>query len=257
MEEMAMRVAVISDTHGNLLALDAVLADLDASGPYDEVVMAGDFAFGGPFPSECIERIRTSSFRAVRGNTDEFIVEVATNGAYQAQGVEDGQRHTAAQIEIDRWVAERLTGEQVDYLAGLPLRITISDQEDVLSLAVVHSTPWSTHPRVEEVAPVDVARRVVDESGARAVAYGHIHVQFQRRLNGRLLVAVGSVGLPFDGDQRAAYAVVTSSDTGWLIDFHRVAYNVDLAVDQILRSGVPSASGFAETLKVAAPRSAP
>ncbi len=246
-----MRIAVISDTHGNLLALDAVLDELDAE-PVDEIVMAGDFAFGGPFPSECIERVRERNLRAVRGNTDEFIVEVATAGARPAKAVEAVQRHGPLQIEIDRWAAERLTEDQIDYLAALPLQITIPDRESG-PLAVVHATPWSSHPPVGADAPEAVARRMLDASGDRALGYGHIHVQYQRRIDGGLLAAVGSVGLPFDGDQRAAYAVFTSAGDGWNVEFCRVPYDVDAAIEQVLRSGVPNAEGFAATLRSASP----
>lgn len=247
-----MRIAVISDTHGNLLALDAVLADLDSAGPLDEIIMAGDFAFGGPFPAECIERIRERGLRAVRGNTDEFIVEVATVGARPAREVEAGQRHGPLQIEIDRWAVERLTEDQIDYLAALPLQITIPNP-DSGPLAIVHATPWSSHPPVSAGAPEAIARRMLDASGGRALGYGHIHIQYQRRLDGRLLAAVGSVGLPFDGDQRAAYAVFTSTGDGWDVDFRRVSYDVDAAIDQVLRSGVPNAAAFATTLRSASP----
>lgn len=247
-----MRIAVISDTHGNLLALDAVLADLDSNGPLDEIIMAGDFAFGGPFPAECIERVREQGMRAVRGNTDEFIVEVATDGSRPAQIVESGQRHGPQQIEIDRWAGERLTGDQIDYLAALPLQITIPAPEGG-SLAIVHATPWSTHPPVGAGAPEADARQMLDEGGGQALGYGHIHVQYQRRVDGRLLVAVGSVGLPFDGDRRAAYAVFTSTESGWDVEFRRVSYDVEAAIEQVLRSGVPNAAGFAATLRSASP----
>lgn len=247
-----MRIAVLSDTHGNLLALDAVLADLDSAEPLDEIIMAGDFAFGGPFPAECIERIRERGLRAVRGNTDEFIVEVATDSARPAQNVEGGQRHGPQQIEIDRWAVDRLTGEQIDYLAALPLQITISGP-DCGPLAIVHATPWSTHPPVGDGAPEAAARQMLDAGSGRALGYGHIHVQYQRRVDGRLLAAVGSVGLPFDGDRRAAYAVFTSTADGWEVEFRRVSYDVDAVIEQVVRSGVPNAAGFAATLRSASP----
>lgn len=247
-----MRVAVISDTHGNLFALDAVLADIDATGPFDEVIMAGDFAFGGPRPAECIERIRERGYRAVRGNTDEFIVEVATGGARPATGATEAQRHGPPQVAIDRWVAERLTPAQMDYLASLPLAVTVPGDGGA-ALTVVHATPWSSHDTVLPDAPDDLARRALDAAGTAALAYGHIHVQYERRLDGRLIAAVGSVGLPFDGDPRAAYAVFTSTADGWSVAFRRVAYDVEAAIAATLQSGVPNAEGFAATLRAARP----
>lgn len=245
-----MRVAVISDTHGNLFALDAVLADIDATGPFDEVVMAGDFAFGGPFPAECVARIRERGFRAVRGNTDEFIVEVATDGARPATGATEAQRHSPAQIATDRWAVERMTAEQIEYLAALPLSLTIPDERGE-ALTVVHATPWSSHDVLAPDAPDDLVAQVLDAAGTAALAYGHIHVAYERHLNGRLLAAVGSVSLPFDGDQRAAYAVFTRTADGWSVDLRRVAYDVDAAIEATLRSGMLNAEGFAATLRTA------
>jgi predicted phosphodiesterase len=243
-----MQVAVISDTHGNLPALEAVLAELDATGAYDEIVMAGDFAFGGPFPAECIEVIRERGFQAVRGNTDEFLVEQATGGARPAHAVEPHQRHGPAQQAIDRWVVDRLTPEQIEYLASLPLLVDVPDTRGE-ALAVVHATPWSTHPVLEPDAPRQLAAEVLDAAGTLVLVYGHIHVQYERRLEGRLIAAVGSVGLPADGDQRAAYGVVTSNVDGWSVEFHRVAYDVEEAIAATLRSGVPNGGGFAATLR--------
>lgn len=247
-----MQVAVISDTHGNLPALDAVLAEIDATGPYDEIVMAGDFAFGGPFPAECIERIRERGIPAVRGNTDEFVVELATHGARPAQNVEPRQRHGPVQQAIDQWVAEQLTAEQIDYLADLPLQVTIPDQRGE-AMTVVHATPWSAHPMIYEDAPEDLVREVLDATGGVVLAYGHIHLQYQRSLNGRLLVAVGSVGLPFDSDRRAAFAVFTSTVNGWSAEFRRVAYDVERTVEAALSRGVPNAENFAKVLRAARP----
>ena len=249
---MGMQVAVISDTHGNLPALEAVLAELDATGPYDEIVMAGDFAYGGPFPAECVELIRERGFRAVRGNTDEFIVEMATGGARPAYAVEEHQRHSAAAQEIDRWIVDRLSRAQVEFLADLPLQVNVPDTRGE-SMAVVHATPWSSHPPLLQDAPLALARDVLDAAGTLVLVYGHIHVQYERRLNGGLIAAVGSVGLPFDGDQRAAYAVVTSNVDGWSVGFRRVAYDVEAAIAATLRSGVPNADGFAATLRHGSP----
>ena len=246
-----MRIAVISDTHGNLLALDAVLADLDSAAPVDEIIMAGDFAFGGPFPVECVDRVRERACGPCAG-TPMSSSSRSLPGARPAQNVEASQRHNPAQVDIDRWAAERLTRDQIDYLAALPLQITIPGPAGG-SVAIVHATPWSTHRPVTANAPAEVARRMLDTSGAQAFGYGHIHVQYQRRIDGRLLAAVGSVGLPFDGDRRAAYVVFMSVRDGWDVGFRRVGYDVDAAIKQVLDSGVPNAAGFAATLRSALP----
>ena len=248
-----MRVAVISDTHGNLPALEAALAAIDRESA-DLVVMAGDFAFGGPWPAECIELIRARNIPAVRGNTDEFLVEVATGGARPAQVDDPRLRHldNPALAERYRWCAARLSAAAVEYLANLPLRYTVPAPTGA-ALTVVHATPWSTHPVVPPSASREQVRELLDRAGGAALAYGHIHVQAQWELDGRLVVAVGSVGLPFDGDQRAAYALLTWDGTRWQVAFRRVAYPVERTIAALRASDMPGADAQVRVLETARP----
>ncbi|MCX2727267.1 metallophosphoesterase family protein [Thermomicrobium sp. 4228-Ro] len=249
-----MRVAVISDTHGNLPALEAVLAELDQLGP-ERIVMAGDFAFGGPWPAECIEAIRQRGIPAVRGNTDEFLVEVATGGARPAQVDDPRLRHldNPALAERYRWCAARLSADAVAYLADLPLRYTVPAPTGA-ALTVVHATPWSAHPVIAPPsAPREQIQELLDRAGGAALAYGHIHLQAQWRLDGRLVVAVGSVGLPFDGDQRAAYALLTWDGTRWEVEFRRVSYPVERTIAALRTSDMPGAEVQVRVLETARP----
>ena len=234
-----MRIAMISDVHGNLHAFDAVLADVDKSGPFDEVIYGGDLVFNGAFPSECVDRLRASGCRAVRGNTDEFVVEMARNGDYETSITSEEQRHSPSLKLLDRWANERLTSEQIDYMATFPLRIDISGP-DGNRLTIVHATPWSAHPAVLPDSDEDTAKKMLDAAEAQTVAYGHIHVQYRRELGGRILCAVGSVGAPFDHDPRAAYAVLTNSGNGWDVEFHRVEYDVEAAAAGLMASTLPN-----------------
>ncbi|MCX7624451.1 MAG: metallophosphoesterase family protein [Thermomicrobium sp.] len=248
-----MRVAVISDTHGNLPALEAVLEDIERLGP-DRIVMAGDFAFGGPWPAECIDEFRRRGIPAVRGNTDEFLVEVATGGARPAQVGDPRLRHldNPALAERYRWCAARLPAEVIDYLAELPLRYTVPVPTGA-ALTVVHATPWSAHPPVPATASREEVAALLDAAGGAALAYGHIHVQAEWQLNGRLVVAVGSVGLPFDGDQRAAYALLTWDGERWRVEFRRVRYPVERTIAALRASDMPGAEAQVRVLETARP----
>lgn len=251
-----MRIALISDPHGNLRALDAVLAEVDQSGPWDEVIMGGDFALGGPMPGQCVDRIRARGWRAVRGNTDEFIVEVATGSSALVSITEERQRHGPVSGADDPrlvWTTGQLDQEQIEYLASLPLQIDI-DGEQAGRLTIVHATPWSAHPAIRADASLATVQELFDRAnGASALAYGHIHVQYERDVDGRLLAAVGSIGLPFDGDQRAAFAELHTEDGRWQVTFRRVAYDVDSAIQDALSSGNPNGETFAQTLRTARP----
>jgi len=243
-----MRIAMISDAHGNLHGLDAVLADLDQNGPYDEVVYGGDFAFRGVYPAEVIERIRGRGYRAVRGNTDELLVEMARDGDYQLSITDESQRHTPALQLFDRWALERMTIDQVDYLADLPLRIDIAGPDNA-RLTIAHATPWSAYVTVLPDAPEEAARKMLDEPNATCAAYGHIHHAYRRAIDDRLLTSVGSVGAPMDGDWRAAYVVLTNDGQGWDVEFRRVPYDIDAAEASLLASTLPERETIASELR--------
>jgi predicted phosphodiesterase len=248
-----MRVAVLSDTHGNLLALEAVLEAIEQDSP-DLVVMAGDAAFGGPWPAECIDFLRQRGIPAVRGNTDEFLVAVAT-GRPPATPVEDPRLdHLASSALAARyaWCVERLRSEQIDYLASLPLRFVVPAPTGA-ALVIVHATPSSPHPVVPPDAPSERLRALLDESGGAALTYGHIHQQARWQIGSRLVVAVGSVGLPFDGDQRAAYALLEWNGTSWSARFQRVPYPVERTIQALEHSGMPGAETQIRVLQTARP----
>jgi predicted phosphodiesterase len=246
-----MQIAMISDVHGNLHAFDAVLADLDASGPFDEIIYGGDLVFNGALPSECVDRLRERGYRAVRGNTDEFVAEMARSGNYHTSVTDDVQRHTPALQSLDRWAIERLSPDQIDYLAGWPLRIDL-DGPDGARLTICHATPWSAHETVFPDASNETANKMLESADSSAVAYGHIHVQYRRDVGTRLLCSVGSIGAPFDGDPRAAYAVLSNSGQGWSVEFRRTAYDTDAAAATLLASTLPNREMVAAGIRTGA-----
>jgi predicted phosphodiesterase len=233
-EVHAMRIAIISDTHGNLHAFDAVLAELDTTGPYDATLMGGDIAFGGPFPNECIHRVLERGFPSVRGNTDQMIVD-ALSGA--------GDAHST-------WVLDQLDEESLAFLQSLPVQHEVQ-ADDSQSLGLVHATPWS----IWEVMMPDEGdvgfRRMLLEAGTGLLAYGHIHLQHHRRLDTGQVVAVGSIGLPFDGDRRAMYTVVEAGSGGWNVEFMRVEYDIEPAIEAARKAGGPNGESFAHSVSTA------
>lgn len=229
-------IAVISDIHGNLWALEAVLRDLDRVSP-QQVVVAGDLAFGGPTPGECVALIRRRGYPTIRGNTDEWLTNAP--GA----GVPGGVADAAA------WTRARLTAEDRRYLSVLPfLWRTSHDAGDIL---VVHATPWSISDAVMPDASEATVVRVFQEAGAAAVVYGHIHIAYVRELDGRLLINPGSVGLPYDGDPRASYALFSADRGAWRTTLHRVDYDLSEALNASRQSDNPEGQRWARRLESA------
>lgn len=202
------RIAFVSDPHGDLDALECVIADLERHGPFDEVLLGGDLAQGGPKPVEVIDRIRELGWPSVRGNSDDLLV-----------GIADGIRTEEAPESVwerGEWSVAQLGPERIEYLRALPLVIE-RGPFPIGRVVLVHATPWNNQDVVLPDADGAMAQRVIDEARAGLVAYGHIHHAYQRRVGRALLISVGAVHGSNDGDPRPAYTIV---ELGATTDVH-------------------------------------
>lgn len=242
------RLAILSDQHGNLAAFQAVLAEVDRRGPFDTLVGGGDFVLGGAFPRETLALVIERGLECVRGNTDEWLVEAATNGQQPATGYTPEQAHTGVLREMDEWAAARLSADQLEFLKGMPLRWETTGPSGQ-ALVVVHATPWSAHPVVLPDAPEDVAERMLDEAGSPVLLYGHIHHAYIRSVGDRTLASVGSIGMPFDGDWRPCFAIAEDDGSGWRVEHVRVPYDQAAYLVALADSGVPNAEGTIDTIR--------
>lgn len=244
------RVAFVADIHGNLPALEAVLTKLDELGPFDAIVSGGDLATGGAYAAECVARVRSLPWAHVRGNGDEILAWIATDGRIPLRDFPEGADPEMWRGPGSVWAAEQLAPADVDFLAGLPLDwqcVGPSGQ----SLKFVHATPWSTHPIVWEDASEAEKLELVERGGTDVLIYGHIHYPYAQQIGGKLLACAGSVGAPFDGDTRACFAVATDEGEGWKIEHVRVEYGVEAYARAILASGLPGAEAAVEELRAA------
>jgi predicted phosphodiesterase len=244
----SIRVAFVSDVHGNLPALQAVLADIDRRDNVDVLVGGGDFAFGGAYPQRCIETVRAREMQCVRGNTDEWVVESATAGRVMAKGYEPKDAHGPALLAIDDWVANALDTPSVRFLIDLPLDWRIAGPSGQ-TLVFVHATPWSTHPIVPANAGDEMLTRMLDEAQADVLVYGHIHHAYVRQVGARTVACAGSVGIPLDGDPRPAYLIATDEGNGWSLEHVRLDYDRDSYLSELARSGMPNAAVFIDRVR--------
>lgn len=242
-----MRVAILSDIHGNAVALDAVLADIAGRGPFDQIVVAGDLVWSGPRPREVIDRVLATRAVVIRGNTDAFFdADMET-----PEGKDPGRFTTHL-----AWMADQLGPQRVAYLRSLPFSHTISPALGC-DLLVVHANPLDLDQAIMRRASDADLDDLLLVNGRppdwRALAFGHVHTPFVRTWRDRLLVNVASVGLPMDGDSRAAYAVLTWEAAGyegggWRAEHRRVAYPTAVVVREMRTSGLPRGKHFAERL---------
>lgn len=226
-----MRIAIISDVHGNVKALEAVAADVHRRGPFDEVINAGDLVLGGPRPRETMDALMPERYPTVRGNTDEWVA-----------GAPGGPGPTVA------WARERLTADQLAFLQRLPLSYRV-EPWDGPPLVVVHATPVSTTEVLKPDAPEEIVARAFEQARTRTLAYGHIHRPYIRAVADGLVVNVGSVGFPFDGVPRPAWAIFTLEGGRWRAEVIRVAYDQEAVAQDLLASDHPDATAFARRVR--------
>jgi predicted phosphodiesterase len=211
------RIAVLYDIHGNLVALEAVLADTERAGAAG-YVLGGDYATFGPWPRETAELLESlPAMIRIRGNVDRWLRE-------EPQVPERARGLVTAATEAAR---EALGPELVDRLYGLP------EQAELDGILVCHGSPLSD---VETFAPQpepDEARMLAGEVN-RTILFGHSHQQFERAgPNGTTLVNPGSVGMPLDGDTRGAWALYENGS----FELRRTGYDVERAVAQMRTYG--------------------
>lgn len=230
-----MRSAFISDIHGNLEALEAVLGEIEESG-VDAIVCLGDIVGYGANPNECIDLVRPLTERIVVGNHD-----------HAAVGLTDASYFNPWARAAVLWSGEMLTQEHRDYLAGLPFALVFDNQR------YVHSSP-SAPAEWRYVLSVQDVEHEFAAFSERICLLGHSHQPllgveagaecrverdsaFTLEPTNRYIINAGSVGQPRDYDPRACY-VIYDSDAD-RVEFHRVPYDIRRAQEKIQDAGLP------------------
>lgn len=225
-----MRIAIVSDIHGNRTAFEAVLADLRETAP-DLILHGGDLALGGAAPAEIVDQIRDLGWRGVLGNVDEMLPKPETFAEFAAARpqLEAYWKQVAETAAATR---EVLGARRMAWLGSLPQGVR---QE---KFALVHASSETTWTSPEPDAIDAEFEAVYGSLGAPMVAYCHIHKPFVRRVGGMTIANSGSVSLSFDGDWRAAYLLIDNDRPS----IRRVEYDVERERQAIAESGIPHAA---------------
>lgn len=225
-----MRVAIVSDIHGNLMALDAVVTDIEKQS-VDQVWCGGDLGWGGPWASECIKRVRDYGWPTVRGNADVWITG-------DPQTITDPERRSTFE-EVARQHA--IDSEDAKWLLGLPI-----GHSGPGSLLLVHGTPQSPFDAPGPDSPP--AAFAVFEGQAGLTVFGHVHKAFTHRMSdGTLVVNSGSVGLPLDGET-ACYLIVENTGPELTLVHRRVPFDRRACMAQAKVMGGPASELFLSLL---------
>lgn len=250
-----MRLAVLSDIHGNLLALEAVLADVREQGEPDAYWVLGDLVAFCPWPSNTLARLRALPNAAfLRGNTDRYLV-TGRRPAAPVDSRADWERMPEALRMRDatfRWAVERLSYRNYVFLRDLPTTLE-RDVHDYGRILAVHATLEDDETNVYPDTPQDQLRAYVADLDARLLLYGHTHRTMNRPVDGVRLVNGGSVGLPLDGNPRSAYALLDFEDGACSVTIRRVAYDREAVLDEMERVGHPGLPWVGRLIREASP----
>jgi predicted phosphodiesterase len=220
-----VRVAALYDVHGNLPALETVLADVEREQP-DAIVVGGDMV-SGPLPRETLDRLRgLERAHFLRGNADRGVVAIRR-----------GEREPRLGLNDD-WIARQLSDEQIDFLAALPLSVTL-DVDGLGPVCFCHATPRDDEEIFTERTPDDVVAEMLAGTEEAVVVCGHTHMQVDRRVRRWRVVNAGSVGLSYDTQPGARWALL-----GPDVSFRRSELDQDQAAETLRASGWPRVDQF-------------
>jgi putative phosphoesterase len=216
------KVAVISDVHGNAVALAAVLAEVEREQP-DLLVSCGDLTWG-PLPEETYELARALNARFVRGNADRAVLE------------------NVSETEREQWMQAHHTDEMRDFLSTFEEQLVV-EIEGVGPVRFCHGSPRTDEECVTPETPEERVREFSAGVDERVIVTGHVHIQFDREVGGIRSVNSGSVGLPYEGKPGAFWAMF-----GPDVEMRRTEYDLDETIDRYRASGQPNVEQIVEMM---------
>lgn len=234
-----MKLAVLADIHANLAALHAVIEDLERWSP-DMVIVAGDIISRGPLSRECLDLVLQMrderGWHVIRGNHERYML------TFDEERRRPDFAANRAQLELNRiiaWVHSQVA-DRIPVIAALPERLTLEVEGE--RIAVYHASVRHDRDGIYRQTSVEEVRSQIDPEAA-VFCVGHTHMPLVRRVDTTLVVNAGSVGLPFDGDTRAAYARLTRRRSGWHAQIVRLPYDMAMTERAFAATGMLEAVG--------------
>jgi putative phosphoesterase len=226
-----MRIAVLGDIHGNLPAFESAL-DHVARQHVDLVVILGDIVIGSPDSARCWQLARQQHCAIIRGNHERYAAHFGTAAAEPDWATE--------QFAPLHWAARELGSAARAEMEQLPLRLRLPEAPE---LVFVHASLRNDRDSIRAHTPDAELDTMFPDVNAELIVRGHNHVGALRIWHERLLVTIGSVGLPLDGNPSAQYALLERRSQGWRVQHIAVPYDVEAAVARFERSGYLAATG--------------
>ncbi|MFZ5969267.1 MAG: metallophosphoesterase family protein [Bacillota bacterium] len=228
---MGKRVAFISDIHGNMEALEAVIRDIETKGiALSDVYCLGDLVGYGPRPNEVIAYIQDHQIQCILGNYDEAVGFFLPSCGCSIESETDKIR---AQNSLE-WTSMHTTEENKWFLRNLDEQVVI--EEEGFKLLLTHGSSYSINDYVYE-EDTEKQEEIAEEIEEDIMVFGHTHFPYIKKVHNKILINVGSVGRPKDGDCRACYCILDiKKDIN--VEFVRVPYDVERVAKEIEQSGL-------------------
>jgi putative phosphoesterase len=227
-----MKLAILSDIHANLHALEAIWPDMEAQSP-DRVYCLGDLVGYGAYPNEVVDFIQSRDIPTIVGNYDDGVgFDRDDCGCVY----KDPEQDRLGKLSL-MWTREQTTPENKEYLKSLAAQIRLDDLPS--SVLMVHGSPRKMNEYLYEDRPDATFERIAKVANVEIILFGHTHLPYQKAVSGTLFVNTGSVGKPKDGDPRAGYVVLTFNNGQVGVDFRRVEYDVLAAAQAVRDSDLP------------------
>jgi len=225
-----MKLAFLSDIHGNATALEAVLKDIKQRN-IDKIIVLGDICYRGPEPLASLNLVQSLNADVIKGNADEWVV----------RGVNEGEvpKKVLSMMNKERdWTASKLNDENIEYLEGLPTELNL--EFDSVRIHAFHATPTSLFDIVQSDESDELLTERLMINEADVFIYGHIHKPFVRFIDGKCIINTGSVGLPFDGLNKSSYVIVEIEGDSIEASIARIDYEVNDVIKQFNESDYPN-----------------
>ena len=224
-----MRIAILSDIHGNLVALDAVLADARRE-LADQFVCLGDVAGNGPQPRQVIQRVHELGCPVVRGNTDEWFLVPQT--------FDPNSEKERRVMDMLHWGIEQFSPADVEFIQTFQPHAEIA-LENNATLLCFHGSPQSNTDALLAATPDDDLARMLGAYHATVMAGGHTHTQMLRRYKDMMIINPGSIGLPLVRNAWGEYALIEIREGRLAVEFRRVPFDLSALLQSARESGMP------------------
>jgi putative phosphoesterase len=230
------RIAVLSDVHGNLAALEAVTKEIRRGKP-DAVLVAGDLVLNGPDPNGCVDALRVLESEGaliVSGNTDIAVGDFDYGAAFPQY--QDGVPETVSVAA--EWAHDELGDDQLEWLRRLPAERRLRTADDTLVL-VVHASPGSQTRGFDQSLDANIIFERASATDARVICVGHTHIPEVRDLGWKVIVNDGSCGYVFDGDPTASWTLIDVDEGGVTAEIRRTEFDAVTVANAISARGLP------------------